>query len=93
MSNDNDNDMIVDSGAKSAVDSEAEPLTFYQKNSSVIVILVMILIVITVSYCKCGTIIYTTDGGDSTKSDTSKIDKTWNLAEFEKSVALINNCS
>lgn len=66
-----------------------------KKNGTVIIIIVLIVIVISVAYCKNSDGFVSPDGvvarrsQRQSRSDT-EIDRTWNMKELERSVALLN---
>jgi hypothetical protein len=70
-----------------------------EKYGSVIVIVVLMLIVASVAYCKHGLDGFASPDGvvarrsqRQVRSDT-EVDRTWNLKELERSVALLNKKS
>lgn len=65
-----------------------------KKYGSAIIIIVLIIIIVSVCYCKDGFVspdgvIAGKESRMGVRSD-AHIDRTWNIAELEKSVALIN---
>lgn len=66
-----------------------------KKYGSAIIIVILIVLVAVVAYCKTSEGFASTDGvaasrsKNQVRSDT-EVDRTWNLKELERSVALIN---
>ena len=87
-----DSPIVVDTTTESTSVKEA---SFFKKNGAILVVIVMIFIVLSVNYCKEG---FASPDGVIAKSQKqirsdTEVDRTWNLNELEKSVALLNRKS
>lgn len=84
--------LVVD---KKAEEPECKKWLDPKKYSSAIVIAILLIVVACVAYYKCPEGFVNVDGAAARRSQNqvrsdAGVDHAWNLAEFERSVALIN---